>query len=354
MNMQIDTTRPVMVTGATGYVAGWIIKRLLDEGLTVHATVRDSADQNKRAHLDQAAAAAPGTIRYFDADLLEQGAFAEAMAGCSIVFHTASPFVVNVSDPQRDLVDPALLGTRNVLEQANSTPSVERVVLTSSVAAIYGDNADVAETANGQFTEEHWNTTSSLDHQAYSYSKKLAEEEAWRIHDQQDRWRLVCINPALVIGPGLNPRGTSESFRLIKQLGNGTMAAGAPRWGFGLVDVRDVAEAHLRAAFLPDARGRHIIFAESKDFLEMGRLLQPHFPRYPLPKFALPKAMAWLFGPFANKAMTRKIVSRNVGYRFMADNSKGIRELGMSYRPAEESLREFFQQLIDAGRLKKR
>ena len=354
MNMKIDTSKPVMVTGATGYVAGWIIKRLLDEGLTVHATLRDSSNEKKRAHLDKVAADAPGTIRYFDADLLDEGAFAEAMEGCNIVFHTASPFVVDVEDPQRDLVDPALLGTRNVLEQANRTPSVERVVLTSSVAAIYGDNVDVERTATGKFTEDDWNTTSSLDHQAYSYSKKLAEEEAWKIHDQQDRWRLVCINPALVIGPGLNPRGTSESFRLIKQLGNGTMAAGAPRWGFGLVDVRDVAEAHMRAAFLPDARGRHIIFAESKDFLEMGQLLRPHFPKYPLPRFALPKAMAWLFGPFANKAMTRKIVTRNVGHKFLADNSKGIRELGLRYRPAEESLKEFFQQLIDSGRLKKR
>ena len=352
--MNIDTSKPVMVTGATGYVAGWIIKRLLDEGVTVHATLRDSANADKRAHLDKVAEAAPGTLRYFDADLLDDGAFAEAMQGCSIVFHTASPFVVDVKDPQRDLVDPALLGTRNVLEQVNKTPSVERVVLTSSVAAIYGDNADVENSANGTFTEEEWNTTSSLEHQAYSYSKKLAEEEAWKINGQQDRWRLVCINPALVIGPGLNPRGTSESFRLIKQLGNGTMAAGAPRWAFGLVDVRDVAEAHLKAAYLPEAQGRHIIFAESKDFLEMGQLLRPHFPKYPLPRFGLPKPMAWLFGPLANKALTRKIVMRNVGVPFRADNSKGIRELGMRYRPAEESLREFFQQLIDAGRLKKR
>jgi len=352
--MDIDTSKPVMVTGATGYVAGWIIKRLLDEGLTVHATLRDSGNEKKRAHLDLAAKDAPGTIHYFDADLLDDGAFADAMAGCSIVFHTASPFVVDVKDPQRDLVDPALLGTRNVLNQVNKTPSVERVVLTSSVAAIYGDNADVENTANGKFTEEEWNTTSSLDHQAYSYSKKLAEEEAWKINKQQDRWRLVCINPALVIGPGLNPRGTSESFRLIKQLGNGTMAAGAPRWAFGLVDVRDVAEAHLRAGFLADAKGRHIASAQTVSFLELGQMLRQHFgDKWPFPTRELPKWLLWLIGPMVSKQLSRQMISDNMGYPWRADNSKSKRELGIEYHPVSDAAAEMFQQLIDTGVLKK-
>ena len=101
--MQIEKTAPVMVTGATGYVAGWLVKRLLEEGLTVHAPVRDPENAGKLKYLNEIAASTPGQIRFFRADLLDQGSYAEAMEGCAIVFHTASPFVIDVKDPQRDL-----------------------------------------------------------------------------------------------------------------------------------------------------------------------------------------------------------------------------------------------------------
>ena len=184
---QIDKSKPVMVTGATGYVAGWIVKRLLDEGLTVHAPVRDHKSAEKLQYLNKIAGNAPGEIIFYEADLLAEGSYAGAMAGCQIVFHTASPFKMHVADPQRELVDPAQLGTRNVLEEVNRTSSVKRVVLTSSCAAIYGDNADLKATPKGIFTEEIWNTSSSLEHQPYSYSKTVAEKEAWEINRKQTR-----------------------------------------------------------------------------------------------------------------------------------------------------------------------
>ncbi|MGB5541987.1 MAG: NAD-dependent epimerase/dehydratase family protein, partial [Gammaproteobacteria bacterium] len=187
----IDRSAPVMVTGATGYVAGLLVEKLLQEGLTVHAPVRDPDNPEKLKYLNALASAAPGEIRYFKADLLDEGSYAEAMAGCQLVFHTASPFIVDVEDPQKELVDPAKLGTRNVLETANRTPSVRRVVLTSSCAAIYGDNADLQQTPGGVFTEEIWNTSSSLAHNPYSYSKTVAEKEAWKINQAQSRWDLV-------------------------------------------------------------------------------------------------------------------------------------------------------------------
>jgi len=186
--LNIDKTKPVLVTGATGYVAGWIVKRLLDEGVIVHAAVRDPADYKKIKHLNDLALKTHGKIHFFKADLLDQGSYEEAMNGCEIVFHTASPFTLNISDPQKDLVDPAVLGTQNVLDAANKTTSVKRVVLTSSCAAIYGDTADKESVPNGVFTEEHWNTTSSLDHQPYSFSKTAAEKAAWSIANTQSRW----------------------------------------------------------------------------------------------------------------------------------------------------------------------
>ena len=189
----INKSAPVMITGATGYVAGWIVKKLLDEGYTVHAPVRDPENKDKLKYLEQIANQAPGTIKYFKADLLDIGSYAEAMEGCELVFHTASPFTVEVKDPVKELINPAKIGTQNVLEQANKTKSVKRVVLTSSCAAIYGDNKDLEKTANGVFTENDWNTSSSVSHQPYSYSKTVAEQEAWKINQTQDNWDLVVV-----------------------------------------------------------------------------------------------------------------------------------------------------------------
>ncbi len=132
--------KPILVTGATGYIAGWVIVGLLDKGYTVHATVRDPAKTDKIAHLVKHAEQSSGSIKFFKADLLTPHAYDEAMQGCEIVIHMASPFVIsNFKDAQKDLVDPALEGTRNVLESANRTESVKRIVLTSSIAATYGD-----------------------------------------------------------------------------------------------------------------------------------------------------------------------------------------------------------------------
>ncbi|MBN0048047.1 NAD-dependent epimerase/dehydratase family protein [Streptomyces actuosus] len=344
----VDTSAPVLVTGATGYVAGWLVKGLLDAGVTVHAAVRDPRNTAKIQHLVDFAEKSPGEIRFFAADLLEEGSYTEAMAGCRIVFHTASPFTTQVDDPQRELIDPAVLGTRSVLESANATPSVQRVVLTSSCAAIYTDASDCAKAPGGRLTEDVWNTTASLDYQPYSYSKLLAERTAWDIADAQDRWRLVVINPSLVIGPSVNAQPTSESFSIVRQLGDGTLRRGAPRAGLGVVDVRDLARAHIAAGYLPDARGRHILSGHDTDVLALGRALLPRFgDRFPIPRRALPKPLVWLAAPSAG--LSRTFVSRNVGVEWHADNGKSRRELGMVYRPLQESMEDMFQQLVEKG-----
>jgi len=350
----IDKTKPVLVTGATGYVAGWIVKRLLEEGVTVHAAVRDPANIGKLGHLTKIAKVLPGKLRFFKADLLTEGSYAEAMAGCSIVFHTASPFKLDISDPMKELVDPARLGTRNVLQTANLVASVERVVLTSSCAAIYGDCADLENIPGNMLSEDIWSTSSSLQHVPYSYSKTVAEQEAWHLAKQQSRWDLVVINPSFILGPGLSPDGTSESFNFVRQLGNGRMKAGIPDIGCGAVDVRDVAEAHLRAAYLPRAKGRHIVSGHNTSLLEIAKALLPKYGAYPVPHRTLPKWLLWLVAPLADKNTTRKFIARNVGYGWKADNSKSRLELGMSYRPLTVTVQDMFQQIIDSNQIPRR
>ena len=345
----IDKNTPVLVTGANGYVASWLVKQLLEDGVTVHAAVRNPSKKDKYAHLDAIAEKSSGSIKYFESDLLKEGSYAQAMEGCELVYHTASPFTLDVKDPQKELIDPALNGTRNVLEQANKTASVKRVVVTSSCAAIYTDAVDCKSAPNGILTEDIWNTTASLDYQPYSYSKTLAEKEAWKIAGAQNRWDLVTINPCGVFGPALNPKSaTSESMNILKQMGDGTLKAGAPKFGIGVVDVREVADAHFKAGFDPKANGRYILAGHNTNLLDMALTLQDKYGKqYPLPKTDPPKWFLMLIGPFVNKVFSRKVIKNNVNVEWKADNSKSIRDLGIQYRPMKETMEESFQMLID-------
>jgi len=342
---------PVLVTGANGYVASWVVKRLLDEGVTVHAAVRDPKNEKKIAHLKEAAAKSKGQIKFFASDLMKPGSYKEAMEGCALVYHTASPFTSDFKDPQKELIDPAVNGTANVLNSASEVSSVKRVVVTSSCAAIYTDAIDTVNAPGGKITEEIWNTTSSLEYQPYSYSKTLAEQKAWEIEKGQKQWDLVTVNMSLVLGPALNPGNTtSESINILKMLGGGEMKMGAPKIGIGLVDVRDVAEAHFKAGFTPTAKGRYITSAHATNFLEMGQVLLPKYGnRFPLPKKALPKWLLMLVGPYTNKLFTRDFIRKNVNVAWNADNSKIKNELGMKFRPMKETMEDSFQNLIDEG-----
>lgn len=351
---QIDKTKPVMVTGANGYVASWLVKKLLDEGMTVHAAVRNPANEKKIAHLKSAADSSQGQIRFFAGDLLVPGSYQQAMEGCELVYHTASPFITDVKDPQKELIEPAVNGTENVLNSANEVSSVKRVVVTSSCAAIYTDAIDTVNAPGGRLTEEVWNTTASLDYQPYSYSKTLAEKKAWEMEKSQSRWDLVTINMCLVLGPALNAQNTtSESVNILKMLGGGQMKMGTPKLGTGIVDVRDVAEAHFRAGYTAKAHGRYITAAHETDFLEMGATLLPKYgDQFPLPRKALPKWLLMLIGPMTNKLFTKQFIRNNVNVPWRADNSKIKQELGMEFKPMRETMEDSFQVLIDEQILK--
>ncbi len=346
---KIDPNKPILVTGANGYLASWLLKRLLEKGHTVHAAVRNPNNKEKLKHLDALATNTKGSIKYFAADLLKDGSYTEAMEGCELVYHTASPFTSNFKDPQKDLVDPAVKGTANVLNSAKEVASVKRVVLTSSCAAIYSDAIDCKNAPHGEITEEMWNTESSLDYQPYSYSKTQAEKKAWEIAKTQNQWDLVTINPSLVMGPPLNPGATtSESFNILKSMGDGTFKSGAPKLGIGMVDVRDVAEAHFQAGFRAAAKGRYITSAHNTNFLEMSLALKDKFgDKYPTAKSALPKWLIVLLGPFIDKSLDRKFLRRNVNIEWKANNSKIKKDLKLTFRPLKSTMEESFQVLID-------
>jgi nucleoside-diphosphate-sugar epimerase len=349
----IDQTKPILVTGGTGYLASWIVKQLLDEGLEVRTTVRNLAQKDKFSHLTALAVKSKGTLEFFEADLLKFGSFQKAMSGCELVIHTASPFIISgVKNAQKELVEPALEGTRNVLDSVNRTESVKRVVLTSSVVAIYGDAIDMHKTENGIFTEEHWNFSSSVNHQPYSYSKTLAEKLAWEMEGKQNRWDLITINPGFIMGPSLSKRTDSTSIDIMMQLASGKFKTGVPSGKMGVVDVRDTAKAHILAGFNSNASGRHICVSEEKDFLDFANVIRHKHPQYPLPKSYIPK---WLFGFIAPMiGFTRKYVKLNIGIDLRFDNSYIRKDLGLEFIPFEKTISDHFEQLLIDDLIKKR
>ena len=192
---------------------------------------------------------------------------------------------------------------------------------------MYGDAVDIEGYPGRILTETCWNTTSSAGHQPYPYSKTLAEKEAWRLAAEQRRWDLVAINPAMIVGPALGSAPTSESFSTARMLIDGTARLGAPRLGISAVDVRKVAQAHIAAVFLPEARGRYIVSAEDTDLLALAGRLLPRFGRsFPLPRRPLPGPVLLAMAP--RVGLTRAYVRRNVGYTVRADASRSRHELG--------------------------
>jgi len=341
---------PALVTGANGYVASWVVRRLLERGFEVRATVRDPADPRKTEHLLAMAGELPGTLSLFRADLMERGGFDRAMAGCALVFHTASPVVVRgVEDPVRQLIEPAIRGTRHVLEAVNRTPTVRRVVLTSSVSAIYGDTADLGRIEADRFDESHWNETSSERHLPYSYAKTEAERLAWRIAGKQDRWDLVVVNPGLVLGPSLDPHSSPESVQLMRELGNGSLRLGVAHVEFGIVDVRDVAEGHLLALERGRDGARYLLGSRDGNLtLAQAFGILSGITGVRAPRVRVPCAVAVGFA-HATAAVCRALrrpplvgpeAARMASTPMWVDPSRSVDELGLPQTPVAEAFRE--------------
>ena len=346
--MEINREKPILVTGGSGYIASWIVKYLLEEGYNVRATVRNKSNPKKVAPLEKLAENTKGKLELYEADLLKDGSFDEAVNGCELVMHTASPFFLKVKDPQKDLIEPALNGTINVLESVSKAGTVKRVVLTSSVAAIYSDSKDIETRPGNIFTEEQWNTASNLKHNAYSYSKTLAEQKAWELVKAQKQWDLVVINPSLVLGPSLTNIVQSGSVEIIKSFLDGTYASGVPETYFGVVDVRDVAKGHINAGFKPEAEGRHIFCSEELSMLQIADILKEKYSKYKLPKMKAPKFLLYIVGPIIG-GVTWKWIGLNYGIPVKFDNSRAKEKLGINFRAALESINAHAAQLEDSG-----
>jgi nucleoside-diphosphate-sugar epimerase len=352
--------RTVLVTGGSGFVASHLIDQLLAGGEFVHTTVRSLANQAKIEPLRAMQRRYPDRLRLFEADLLKIGSFDAAMEGCSIVHHVASPFMLpeKIKDGRRQMLEPALSGTENVLQSVNRTESVRRVVFTSTVGAIFGDYIDVLSMKDKTLAETYFNTTSTVENNPYHYSKVMAERAAWRMCEAQARWSMVAINPGLVLGPSLTPASESGSLFLLDEMMKGYFFYGMPDLSLTTVDVREVAFAHVKAAQTPAARGRYILAEKQMiSFVDVAKILRTvHQRPYLLPTRQIPDFLVKLIGPFFG--LTQEYIRHHLGIRFAVDNHRSIEELGVVYRPIRETLIDHYgswasQRASQRGRIRR-
>jgi dihydroflavonol-4-reductase len=330
----------VLVSGGSGYIAGFLIRQLVAEGWRVHTTVR-SLDKESAAR--QLLAVDNSRLTFFAADLNADVGWADAMAGCSHVAHVASPLPTGVPKDANELIVPARDGALRALRAAKAA-SVKRFVMTSSVAAIsYGRGRGVHH-----FTEADWTQLDKPGISPYIQSKTIAERAArdW-VASEGAGIEFCSINPSVVLGPVWS-RDYSASVGIVKNLLNGNMRA-CPDFGFGIVDVRDVADLHVRALEAPGmagerfiASGRFMKLREVADLLraELGAQAEPVTTRN-VPDWLV--RVAARFNPLA------KAVVGELGSVRHQDASHAKAVLGWATRPVEQSIVDSARSLIELG-----
>jgi nucleoside-diphosphate-sugar epimerase len=340
--------RTILVTGGSGFIGSHCILQLLSAGHQVRTTVRNSKrEADVRAMLKVGGVESADGLSFFAADLESDAGWAEAAATCEYVLHVASPFPSSIPKHEDELIVPAREGALRVL-RASREAGVKRVVLTSSFAAIgYGHRPQDAP-----FNETDWTDPTGADTSAYVKSKTLAERAAWDfIAREGGSLELSVINPVGVFGPVLGP-DYSTSILLVQRLMDGAVP-GCPQLYFGAVDVRDVADLHIRAMTHPAAKGERFL-AVSGDFMsmvEIARLLKSRMGAA-AKRVSTRQLPNWLIRLAALRDPAVKLILPELGKRKNATNEKAKRQLGWMPRSNEEAILATAESLLRLGLLK--
>ena len=338
----------VLVTGGSGFIASHTILQLIAAGYTVRTTVRSLSRENEvRATLKATGAPAGDGLSFVAADLMSDAGWPAAVSGCEYVLHMASPFPSNVPKHEDELIVPARDGARRVL-RASRDAGVKRVVLTSSFAAIgYGHPE-----RNDVFTEEDWTDLSGADVMPYTKSKTLAEREAWDfIAHEGAGLELAVVNPVAVFGPVLGA-DYATSILLVQKMMDGALP-GVPRMCLGVVDVRDVADLHVRAMTDAAANGERFL-AVADDFMwliEIAKALKERLGEKAkrVPTRQLPD---WLVRLARFKDPAVKQIIPELGKWKNATSEKARAVLRWSPRSREESVAATAESLVRLGLVK--
>ena len=340
--MESNITNTVLVTGGSGFVGSHAVAELLKQGYSVRATVRNpSRNQDVLAMVRAAEVLDTSRLSLFTADLEKDAGWAEAIADCDFVLHVASPFPGKEPEDENDLIRPAKEGALRVLRFARDA-RVKRVVMTSSFAAIgYGHPQ-----RKTPFTEEDW-TNVNVPLPAYIKSKAVAERAAWDFaHSEGQDLELSVINPTGIFGPVLG-KDFSSSIGIIKGMLDGKMP-GCPRIYFGVVDVRDVVDLHLRAMTNPAAAGERFIAVAGKpmSMFEVATVIREHLGSNAakVPTRQLPD---WLVRMMALFSSSAKRMAGDLGNIRAASNEKAKQVLGWSPRSSEVAVVASAESLLE-------
>ena len=352
----VDESVPlVLVTGATGYIATHAIQQLLASGkYRVRGTIRSLKSEEKVKALKELVPDAKYPLDLCEADLQNKESWPPAVQGCKYVLHIASPFPSGVpKNPEREVIRPAVDGTLNVLTACSESGSVKKVVLTSSIAAISCGGIGHPNRQEHVYTEEDWSPPEACP--PYERSKTLAEKAAWDFMKElpeEKKFDLSVINPGFVQGPALTKAsGTSVGMVLSMLAGK---FPGAPDVAFGVVDVRDVAQAHITAMEKPECNGnRYLLVSESNVNLQqvlqwMAAEFNPQ--GYKVGTKKIPKFVVWLTS-FINSEM--KSIYPVIGKKLTYKNDKLINELGIQPRPVKQSFIEAGYSIVELGMVAK-
>jgi nucleoside-diphosphate-sugar epimerase len=343
--------KTVCVTGATGYLAGHVIVQLLEKGHVVHGTMRNLKDESRVAHLTEAAKklGAAERLKFFSADLKEAHSFDAAVQGCDAVVHIANVVQLAAKDPVKEIIEPSVNGLRTVLESIEKEPRVTTLVLTSSYAAI---EVGVPREPRGPLTEVDSNLAASPMWKPYSFSKVETERLAVEWAKKNPRVRYASIHPPMILGPQLNGDSVQSSSEAIMLIMTGQYPLLPPLW-FPMVDVRDVAAAHVLAVDNDKAQGRYLTCNGHHWLIELAQMARERFPERPIPKHTLP---VWLFkivGRFDSR-LDKGLLQENTVEGLHVDASK-ISSLGFKYQyDIKTSLQDHCQSLVDHGLVDKK
>jgi nucleoside-diphosphate-sugar epimerase len=338
----------VLVTGGSGFIGSYCILQLLEAGYRVRTTVRSlKREGDVRALLKEGGAEPGERLAFVAADLEKDAGWAEAVAGCEYVLHVASPLPPNVPKNEDELIVPAREGTLRVL-RASRDAGVKRVVLTSSFAAVGYGYKEREET----FDETTWTDLNGEFVPAYQKSKTLAERAAWDFMAREGgALELSVVNPVAVFGPVLGP-DYSASILIVQKMMDGEMP-GAPKLYFGVVDVRDVADLHIRAMTNPAAKGERFlaIAGDAMSMMDIAKVLRARMGEAAkrAPTRELPN---WLLRLAALRDPSIKLILPEVGKKKNATNEKARRVLGWSPRSNEEAIVATAESLVRLGLLK--
>ncbi|HTM17779.1 MAG TPA: aldehyde reductase [Terracidiphilus sp.] len=338
----------VLVTGGSGFIASHTILQLLAAGYKVRTTVRNLSREGEVLVMLRNGGAEPGEqLSLVAAELMTDAGWPAAVSGCEYVLHIASPFPSQVPKDENELIVPARDGALRVL-RASRDAGVKRVVLTSSFAAIGYGHTERAE----PFTEKDWTNPDGADVMPYTKSKTLAERAAWDFIVREGAGlELAVVNPVGVFGPVLGP-DYATSIMLVEKMLNGALP-GVPHMCFGVVDVRDVADLHLRAMADPRAKGERFL-AVAGDFMwliEIARTLKERMGERArrVPTRQLPD---WLVRLARFKDESVKQIIPELGKWKNATSEKAQKVLGWSPRSREESVVATAESLVKLGLVK--